>query len=387
MKAGKMLIRMICMTFMLIMCTVTAGCANKNTSNIPTLEEMATMSDEEATECLKGLSREELIAAWGEPSGVYTYGLMSNYWTGYYGEKVVVFYYSPLEPEAQGSDSLMAKEVFSIYDVYISSLTASDRNVDKFLKLLGEYDTGYEDDICYNVTWDSLSERFGFEVFKFEKSRAGFLLYDGNVYELESWSGFEGITYLAAGDLNGDGYNELYYTFVAGSGMAYPGVGCFDTATEENTEFTMEDHGDMPLCLVPSKDGIDVYTAEFEFNQSVVDNRLASKCEKIAVISCNGGEIMVEETAEVSNIPQLKDVATMSDEEATECLKGLSWEELIAAWGEPTICFMGLPGDRWLIEDYEKEVSVGYNFGADSEEDLIVISVRISDVDTTTLYE
>lgn len=88
-----------------------------------------------------------------------------------------------------------------------------------------------------------------------------------------------------------------------------------------------------------------------------------------------------------SNIPTLEEMATMSDEEATECLKGLSWEELIAAWGEPTICFMGLPGDRWLIEDYEKEVSVGYNFGADSEEDLIVISVRISDVDTTTLYE
>lgn len=131
MKAGKMLIRMICMTFMLIMCIVTAGCANKNTSNIPTLEEMVTMSDEEATECLKGLSREELIAAWGEPSGVYSYGLMSNYWTGYYGKKVVVFYYSPLEPEAQGSDSLMAKEVFSIYDVENKCIMPQ--------KLLGEW--------------------------------------------------------------------------------------------------------------------------------------------------------------------------------------------------------------------------------------------------------
>lgn len=96
---------------------------------------------------------------------------------------------------------------------------------------------------------------------------------------------------------------------------------------------------------------------------------------------------MVEETAEIRDIPQLKDVATMSDEEATECLKGCSREELVEEWGEPAICFMGLPGERWLIEEYEKEVSVGYNCGADSEEDLIAISVRISDVDTTTLYE
>lgn len=376
-----------CITFILVMCTLTGGCGNKNTSNIPTLEEMSMMSGEEAAECLQGLSREELIDAWGEASGAYTSGIMSDYWTGTYGKIVVVFYYMPLDPEAQGSDSPVIEDVSILYDVCVTSLDASDRDVDRFLKLLGEYDTGCEDDICYNVTWDSLSEHFGFEVFKFEKSRAGFLLYEDNVYELESWSGFEGITYLAAGDLNGDGYSELYYTLVDGSGMAYPGVGYFDTATKENTEFTMAGHGYMSLCLVPSGDGIDVYTAEFEFNQSVVDNRLESRGEKIAVISCSGGEIMVEETAEIRDIPQLKDVATMSDEEATECLKGCSSEELVEEWGEPAICFMGLPGERWLIEEYEKEVPVGYNCGADSEEDLIAISVRISDVDTTTLYE
>jgi len=266
------------------------GCGNKNTGNIPTLEEVSMMSGEEATDCLKGCSKEELIDVWGEPA-VWHMGVIGDRWiTGDYGKEVTVLYSFTLE-------EYLVESVNITWDVYTMDLYESDHGVDHFLKLLGEYDTGYEDDICYNVTWDELSGQFGFEVFKFEKSRAGFLLYDKDIYELEGGFGFEGITYLAVADLNGDGYSELYYTFVAGSGMPYAGVGCFDTATKESTKFTItEDHRDIMLCMKGISDNsIGIYKAEFDVESPVRIRLKSYDEEEIAEIRCIDGEIIFEE--------------------------------------------------------------------------------------------
>ncbi len=248
------------------------------------------MSGEEATDCLKDCSREELIDAWGEPA-MCLMGLPGDRWiTGDYGKEVIVYYSLATEGDLVGSVSIT-------WDVYTIDLYGSDHGVDHFLKQLGEYDTDYEDDVCYNVTWDMLSGQFGFEVFKFEKSRVSFLLYDNDIYELESGFGFEGITYLAAADLNGDGYSELYYTFVAGSGMPYAGVGYFDTATKENTKFTMtEDHRNIMLCMKGTGDNsIGIYKGEFDVESPVRIHLKSHDEEEIAEVSCIDKEIVFEE--------------------------------------------------------------------------------------------
>lgn len=50
-----------------------------------------------------------------------------------------------------------------------------------------------------------------------------------------------------------------------------------------------------------------------------------------------------------TSIPTLGEVARMSDEEATRCLAGHTQKELYDAWGPPTMCLSGLPGDWWSL--------------------------------------
>lgn len=191
------------------------------------------------------------------------------------------------------------EEVIGMSDVYTTGLFASDRKVDEFLEQLGEYDTGYTDDVCYNVSIEELA-RYGFEVFKFEKSRTAFLLYDGEIYVLGSGFGFDGITYFAVADLNRDGSSELYYTLTAGSGNPYAEVGYFDTATKENVIFDTTFH--FPpvmgnLCMQGEPDGIGIYEGNFD-SVSPVEMSLTSCGAKLAQIRYSGGEIVLEEETE-----------------------------------------------------------------------------------------
>lgn len=69
----------------------------ENTGSIPTLEEVARMSDEEATSCLAGHSRKELYDVWGNPTMCLS-GLPGDYWIlpGSLGkdERAVTVYYA-----------------------------------------------------------------------------------------------------------------------------------------------------------------------------------------------------------------------------------------------------------------------------------------------------
>lgn len=84
---------------------------------------------------------------------------------------------------------------------------------------------------------------------------------------------------------------------------------------------------------------------------------------------------------EDAGIPTLETVGQMSDEEATSCLAGYSQSELYAAWGKPTMCFSGLPGDWWEYGDGEK-VTVYYQMEYYGEPGEIPVSyvVTCSDV-------
>ena len=88
-----------------------------------------------------------------------------------------------------------------------------------------------------------------------------------------------------------------------------------------------------------------------------------------------------------TSIPTLEEVARMSDEEATSCLAGHTYKELCDAWGYPTMCLSGLPGDWWSLSGDggkdEKGVTVYYAFEYYGEPD----DIPVAYVRTPTVQE
>lgn len=132
--------------------------------------------------------------------------------------------------EAEKLDGILA-------GIEVFQLTPSDYKVQEFLDILGERPKTYDDDKCYNIIPVDISEKYGFNVFKYNMSCASYLLYEDTIYTLgESFGGY-GVTAFAVADLNKDGMKELYFTYSWGSGIQRSQVGYFDTATKTVTCF------------------------------------------------------------------------------------------------------------------------------------------------------
>ena len=121
--------------------------------------------------------------------------------------------------------------------IEVFQLAPSDYKVQKFLDLLGERPKTYDDDKCYNIIPVDISEKYGFNVFKYNMSCSSYLLYEDTIYTLgESFGGY-GVTTFAVADLNKDGMKELYFTYSWGSGIHRSQVGYFDPAMKTVTCF------------------------------------------------------------------------------------------------------------------------------------------------------
>ena len=121
--------------------------------------------------------------------------------------------------------------------IEVFQLAPSDYKVQEFLDILGERPKTYDDDKCYNIIPVDISEKYGFNVFKYNMSCSSYLLYEDTIYTLgESFGGY-GVTAFAVADLNKDGMKELYFTYSWGSGIHRSQVGYFDTATKTVTCF------------------------------------------------------------------------------------------------------------------------------------------------------
>ena len=132
--------------------------------------------------------------------------------------------------EAEKLDGILA-------GIEVFQLAPSDYKVQEFLDILGERPKTYDDDRCYNIIPVEISEKYGFDVFKYNMSCASYLLYEDTIYTLgESFGGY-GVTAFAVADLNKDGMKELYFTYSWGSGIHRSQVGYFDTATKTVTCF------------------------------------------------------------------------------------------------------------------------------------------------------
>lgn len=74
------------------------------------------------------------------------------------------------------------------------------------------------------------------------------------------------------------------------------------------------------------------------------------------------------------SIPSIEEVTQMSVEEAADLLVGCRRNDLYAAWGSPTMCLSGLPGDWWEYGQYGGEITVYYEFEYYGEYDEISVT-------------
>ncbi|MBP5489450.1 MAG: hypothetical protein J6Y10_02485 [Lachnospiraceae bacterium] len=88
----------------------------------------------------------------------------------------------------------------------------------------------------YNATPKQLEELTGVRIFKLGGTHSGsyeYLMYEGEVFVACDALGDAGVCQIAVADLNEDGYKEVYYTSLSGSGITSIAIHCFDTATKK----------------------------------------------------------------------------------------------------------------------------------------------------------
>lgn len=73
-------------------------------------------------------------------------------------------------------------------NIVLFQLTPSANGVEEFLKI-SEIKMLYQNEFCYNVTPQTISDEYGFQIFKLDQCCAGFLLYENETYNLGEYFG------------------------------------------------------------------------------------------------------------------------------------------------------------------------------------------------------
>lgn len=165
--------------------------------------------------------------------------------------------------------------------------------VEAFLSLQGDFESGYEDDSCYNITPDFIEKNSEYRIFKYDSSCASFLLYEGKIYSLGEWFGGFGVTSMALGDMNQDGKSELYFTYSWGSGLHRSRAAYFDPAAKQVVTFAYS-HQNRDMIVANNDDGgLSLYDAVLSNMDDFVNFDL-EKTERIADIVYRNGEIVLD---------------------------------------------------------------------------------------------
>lgn len=154
-------------------------------------------------------------------------------------------------------------------------------------------DSEPEYDIRYNVTPSEITEKYGMTIYKYNKSCASVLFYDGEYYTLGTFFGGFGADSFAIADLNGDDCEELYFTFSWGSGIHRSQIGCFDTAEKQILEYGFSNYFS-EMVLTAEDNRLLVYDADLDYeNISFVDMNLIPT-EKIGELVFDGKEVLLQ---------------------------------------------------------------------------------------------
>ena len=179
--------------------------------------------------------------------------------------EVTLYYFDEYILNAEGQWFRVKHEQAEKFDEMLSGIelfkiTPSKNKVEDFERNIGEMPYTVDGDECYNIVPQDISEKYGFDIFKFDKSYAGYLMYNDKIYSLGSSFGGYGLTAFAIADLNKDGMREIYFTFSWGSGIYRSQIGYFDMAAEEVKifDYSNEDN-DMSFYVDSGK--LQVYNA------------------------------------------------------------------------------------------------------------------------------
>ncbi len=162
-----------------------------------------------------------------------------------------------------------------------------------FLSLQKGFQSGYDDDTCYNITPDDIKDNSDYSIFKYGTSCASFLLYEDKVYPLGIGFGGPGLTSMALADLNGDGKPELYFTFSFGSGLRRSHAAYFDPATKQIVAFDYVHINEDMMISENGNGGLSLYSASIINMVSFVYFEIEKK-EKIADVVCKNGRISLD---------------------------------------------------------------------------------------------
>jgi len=168
--------------------------------------------------------------------------------------------------------------------------------VEEFLAALAQSGTQTSalDGACMQITPDDVLEVSDFRVFQFADSFRSFLLCEGAVYELGESLGGRGVVDMALGDLNGDGTQELYYTYSWGSGMHRSHAAYFDSAAKRSVELDFVLLDEDMMLWDGGNGALALYEAELSLDGSS-GALLLSPAAQCAQIVCEDGVIRVKE--------------------------------------------------------------------------------------------
>lgn len=168
--------------------------------------------------------------------------------------------------------------------------------VDAFLALQKDFKSGYDTDKCYNITPESMKENSDYQIFKYDKSSASFLLYGGEVYPLGEWFGGLGVTSMALADMDSDGESELYFTYSWGSGLHRSHAAYFKPSAKEIVILPYT-HLNEDMTLVDNRDGsLSLYEAAIS-NMADFANFDTERADFISDIVYANGQILLSAAA------------------------------------------------------------------------------------------
>lgn len=180
-------------------------------------------------------------------------------------------------------------------EIVTFQLSPTQENVAEFLEELEDPPRMYDNDRCFNVTPREIAAEYGFEIYKFDQSCAGYLQYDGRIWPLGEWFGGNGLVSFAVADLNGDRTEELYFTYSWGSGMHRSLAGYFDPAADGPVSFEYANF-DRDMVLAAEGDTLALFNARITGFSSFVEMH-ASAEDKVGEIVYESGTITLKETA------------------------------------------------------------------------------------------
>ncbi|MDE6019694.1 MAG: hypothetical protein K2H01_01675 [Ruminococcus sp.] len=161
----------------------------------------------------------------------------------------------------QNDTSASESENASANDLHIFQMEPLENGQD-MPEALTYINSGYEDDILYEITSPELEENTDYRIFKYSQSCASYLYYEDSIYQLGEFFGGLGLTSFASADINSDGKDELYFTFSWGSGMHRAKAGYFDPIKKEPVIFS-DSYFDRDWIIVKTDyETLSLYTAE-----------------------------------------------------------------------------------------------------------------------------